>query len=220
MLILGFDTSGSTASAALLRDDLLLAQTSLYTKRTHSQIMLPLCREMLKNAEVSVEEIDLFAAANGPGSYTGLRIGLAAVKGMAFALGKPCVGVSTLSGLAWLMAGTQGKLCSVIHARQSLYYCAVFESDGTAVSRVTEDAILEETALAELLESYHAPVLLNGDGAERIAALSEQFTAAPPHLRLQSAVGIALAARELPHQDAVTLAASYLQETQAEKLRR
>lgn len=220
MLILGFDTSGSTASAALLRDDLLLAQTMLYTKRTHSQIMLPLCREMLKNAEVSVGEIDLFAAANGPGSYTGLRIGLAAVKGMAFALDRPCIGVSTLHGLAWLLAGVRGKLCSVIHARQTLYYCAVFESDGAAVSRVTEDTILDETDLVSLLLSYDEPVLLNGDGAEQIAAHAPQFTAAPPHLRLQSAVGIALAARDLPEENAASLAAQYLQETQAEKLKR
>lgn len=220
MLILGFDTSGSTASAALLRDDLLLAQTSLYTKRTHSQIMLPLCKQMLRNAEVSVEEVDLFAAANGPGSYTGLRIGLAAVKGMAFALEKPCVGVSTLSGLAWLMAGVRGKLCCAIHARQTLYYCAVFESDGERITRVTEDAILEADKLTELLLSYNEPVLINGDGAEQIASGSPLFSAAPAHLRLQSAVGIALAARELPQQDAMQLAASYLQETQAEKLRR
>lgn len=220
MLTLGIDTSGSVASAALLRDDLLLAQTSVYTKRTHSQVMLPLCKELLERAELQIADVDLFAAANGPGSYTGLRIGLAAVKGMAFALDKPCVGVSTLLGLAQLLCGTRGVVCSVLHARQELYYCACFSSDGTTLTRLTPDEILDKQVLAARLAAYDAPVLLNGDGAADLAAMQPQFSAAPVHLRLQSAVGIAMAAPALPPCTAETLAASYLQETQAEKLKR
>lgn len=126
MLILAIDTSGHTASAALLEDSTLRAQVSLYTLRTHSQVMLPLCQQLLDNAGVALEEIDLFAVADGPGSYTGLRIGISAVKGMAFALGKPCAGISTLEGMAYNLLGTRGTLCCAIHARQQLHYCGIF----------------------------------------------------------------------------------------------
>ena len=164
MLILAIDTSGHTASAALLEDSTLRAQVSLYTLRTHSQVMLPLCRQLLDNAGVTLEEIDLFAVADGPGSYTGLRIGISAVKGMAFALGKPCAGISTLEGMAYNLLGTRGTLCCAIHARQQLHYCGIFSSDGREVTRLTEDAILPQEHLLEQLRTGSIELTIDAEG--------------------------------------------------------
>lgn len=219
MLILAIDTSGHTASAALLEDSTLRAQVSLYTLRTHSQVMLPLCRQLLDNAGVTLEEIDLFAVADGPGSYTGLRIGISAVKGMAFALGKPCAGISTLEGMAYNLLGTRGTLCCAIHARQQLHYCAIFSSDGREITRLTEDAILPQEHLLEQLRTLPQPVTVCGDGAAMLLEAEPGLIQAPPHLLLQSAAGIALAARHAQPVDADALCARYLQATQAEKLK-
>ena len=210
MLILAIDTSGHTASAALLEDS---------TLRTHSQVMLPLCRQLLDNAGVTLEEIDLFAVADGPGSYTGLRIGISAVKGMAFALGKPCAGISTLEGMAYNLLGTRGTLCCAIHARQQLHYCGIFSSDGREITRLTEDAILPQEHLLEQLRTLPQPVTVCGDGAAMLLEAEPGLIQAPPHLLLQSAAGIALAARHAQPVDADALCARYLQATQAEKLK-
>ena len=220
LLILGIDTSGHTASAALLRDGALLAQTTLYTLRTHSQVMLPLTKQLLENAEVTLGDIDLFAVANGPGSYTGLRIGIAAIKAMAFAKDTPCVGISTLEGLAYHLLGTRGVLCCAMHARQDLHYCAVFSSDGRTLSRELPDSILPQDVLLTQLADYDAPITVIGDAAPLLCAESDNLIPAPPHLCLQSAAGICLAAEHHPVQTAAELAAQYLQPTKAEKLQR
>lgn len=219
MLILALDTSGHTASAALLRDDTLLAQTSLYTLRTHSQVMLPLCKRLLAEAELTLPEVDCFAVADGPGSYTGLRIGIAAVKAMAFALEKPCVGISTLEGLAYNLLGTRGILCTAIHARQNLHYCACFSSDGRQLTRLTEDGIRSQQELLNALAAYDAPVTVTGDGMSMLCEAMPALLPAPPHLCLQNAAGIALAARQHTPGTPEQLEARYLQQTQAEKLR-
>ena len=219
MLILAIDTSGHTVSAALLENDTLRAQVSLHTLRTHSQVMLPLCRQLLGNAGVTLPEIDLFAVADGPGSYTGLRIGISAVKGMAFALDKPCAGISTLEGMAYNLLGPRGTICCAIHARQQLHYCGIFSSDGRQITRLAEDAILSQTQLLEQLRALPQPVTVCGDGAAMLLEAEPALIPAPPHLMLQSAVGVGLAARHAKPVDADALCARYLQATQAEKLR-
>lgn len=219
MLILAIDTSGHTASAALLEDNTLRGQVSLYTLRTHSQVMLPLCRQLLENAGVALPDIDLFAVADGPGSYTGLRIGISAVKGMAFALDKPCAGISTLEGMAYNLLGTRGTICCAIHARQDLHYCGIFSSDGREITRLSEDAILPQEQLLERLRALPQPVTVCGDGAAMLLEEEPALLPAPPHLLLQSAAGIGLAARHAQPVTADALCARYLQATQAEKLR-
>ena len=128
MLILGIDTSGKTASVALCDENTVLAQTTVLTKLTHSQVIMPLCETMLKNAGEKLENINGIAAANGPGSYTGLRIGVSAVKAMAFALNIGCAGISTLESLAYNFKGIKTTVCSIMHARLDLVYAAFFES--------------------------------------------------------------------------------------------
>ena len=110
MNLLGIDTSGNIASVAVCNENTVIAQTTVMTRLTHSQIILPLCKDVLEKAEMTLDDIDRIAVAVGPGSYTGLRIGISAVKGMCFGAEKECVGISTLEGLAFNMSGTGKKI--------------------------------------------------------------------------------------------------------------
>lgn len=215
MTLLGIDTSGKTASVAVCTENSVLAQTTVYTKLTHSQVILPICKEVLKNAGMELSQIDGIAAAAGPGSYTGLRIGIAAVKAMCFALGKPCIGISTLESLAYNVSVHNGIICAVMAARLDLVYCAVFRSDGRTVSRMTEDEILSIDELKERLKTMDGDIIAVGDAADKLAG--EGFITAPPHLKLQLASSLCAAgfSKELYSPD--ELEAAYMQITKAEK---
>ncbi len=211
-MILAIDTSGSTASAAVGQDGTLLGSRMLSTARAHSQILLPMVKGLLSDMGHTVRDVDVFALANGPGSYTGLRIGYAAVQGLAFAGGKGCVGVSTLEGLAWNLCARSGVICACLAARQDLCYCAFFESDGSSVSRLTEDAVLPAREIAARVARYGAPVMAAGDGFALLKPLcGDALIWAPEHLRFQSACGIYLAARQKDPVAAGELTINYLQ---------
>ncbi|MBR5722166.1 MAG: tRNA (adenosine(37)-N6)-threonylcarbamoyltransferase complex dimerization subunit type 1 TsaB, partial [Oscillospiraceae bacterium] len=156
MIILAVDTSGSTASCAVTENGTLLGYRMLYTRRAHSQILLPMVKEMLAETGHTVQDVDVFAAANGPGSYTGLRIGISAMQALAFAGNKKCAGISSLEGLAWNLCGRTGILCACLAARKNLCYCAFFESNGKTVTRLTEDSILEAGDIAEYEYDYYS----------------------------------------------------------------
>lgn len=211
MLILAVDTSGNTASCALADGALILASRTVHTERAHSQILLPMVKSMLADTGHTVQEVDVFAAANGPGSYTGLRIGIAAMQSLAYAGGKRCAGISTLEGLAWNNLGTRGVICACLHARVNLCYCAFFESDGRTVTRLTEDAVLPAEEIAKQLKAYTAPVLCAGNGCEKLAPLHESLIPAPPHLMQATATGIVLAALHTEPIAPEQLSVSYLQ---------
>lgn len=215
MTLLGIDTSGKVASAAVCTEERVLAQTSVYTRLTHSQVILPMCREVLQSAGLELSDIDGIAAAAGPGSYTGLRIGLAAVKAMCFTLNKPCAGISTLESLAYNVSLHRGLICAVMAARLDLVYCAVFRSDGKAVTRLTPDRIMPLDELRAELDALDGQVVTVGDGAEKLTG--ERFTAAPPHLRLQLASSLCAAAFGGEMYSPDRLEAAYLEITKAEK---
>ena len=215
MTLLGIDTSGKTASVALCTEDKVLAQTTVYTSLTHSQVILPICKDVLKNAGMELSDVDGIAVAMGPGSYTGLRIGISAVKAICFAQDKPCIGVSTLEGLANNVSLHRGIICAVMAARLDLVYCAVFESDGCKVKRLTEDEILPLDELAAKLEQYDGSIAVAGDAADKL--VGERFVTAPPHLRLQLATGLCSAAFDKEPGTPEKLDAAYLQITKAEK---
>lgn len=223
MILLGIDTSGKTASVAVCSENSVLAQTTVYTKLTHSQVILPICREVLKNAGMELSEIDGIAAAAGPGSYTGLRIGISAVKAICFALGKPCVGISTLESLAYNVSLHKGIICAVMAARLDLVYCAVFRSDGNRVERITGDEILSLDELKEKLEAMEGNIAVVGDASERLSEKlaetfsEERFLTAPPHLRLQLASSLCAAGFGKKLYSPDELEAAYLQITKAEK---
>ncbi len=219
MQILGIDTSGKVAAAAILETDTncFLAQQMLYTKRTHSQVILPLAERLLFDTEKTWQDIDGIAVANGPGSYTGLRIGIAAVKALAFGLNIPCMGISTLEGLAWQCQSWKGVICPVMFARQMFVYTGIYQSDGNFVTQIESDSILEVAVLQEKLAQYRMPVLVTGDGADMLE-LSEQLIIASPAVRLQNGTGICLAsAAQESWQKPENLMPEYLQLVKAEK---
>ncbi len=158
MLIFGIDTCCQAATSAIYDGEKLLAQTVINHKKTHSQKIMPQVDQLFALSELSVSDIDAFAAAVGPGSFTGVRIGVATVKGMAQALNKPCIPVSTLEALAFPLSSFQGLVCPILDARRGQVYNAIFENG----KRICPDRAL---ALSELLSEIKGKrVIFLGDG--------------------------------------------------------
>ena len=223
MLILAFESSARAASVALVEDGRLISQYSQCSGLTHSRTLLPMAEDMLKNAELSLDKVDLFAVAHGPGSFTGIRIGVSTVKGLAWAADKPCVGVSTLEAMAWHGLAAGGLVCPVMDARRSQVHNALFQVENGKPVRLCEDRPIALSQLAEELRTLNAPAFLIGDGAELAEKyLREQAipcTVAPENLRWQSAWGVAMAAMDKTPGNADALLPVYLRLSQAERER-
>jgi len=221
LLLLGIDTSGKTASAALFNTDseVFLAESTLYTQKTHSQVIMPMVKDILEQTGKTVNDIGAVAVADGPGSYTGLRIGVAAVKAMGFALGCKCCGVSTLEGLAYNNVAYKGTICSVMKARGELVYTCSYKSDGYALEPICDEQIISRDELAQFLAFNGTEALLCGDGAADFFTdyRSPMLNIAPPMGRLQNANGVCLAAVSKELVSADELEVSYLQKVKAEK---
>lgn len=221
MLLLGIDTSGKTASAAIFDTDteIMLAEKTLYTQKTHSQVIMPIVKDLLTQTGKAMEDVGLIAVANGPGSYTGLRIGVAAVKAMCFALNCKCVGVSTLEALAYSNIAYKGTICAVMKARGELVYTCTYKSNGYELEALCGESIIPRDELAQFLAFNGTEVLLCGDGAADFFTdyRSPMFTIAPPMGRLQNACGTCLAAMSKEPVSADELEVSYLQKVKAEK---
>ena len=227
MKILALETSAGPASAAITENGRVLASAYIHTKLTHSQTLMPMVEGLFKNAALSLSDMDLMAVAAGPGSFTGVRIGVAAVKGLAFPKGVPCAAVSTLSAIARNAAGTgfAGVVCGVMDARCGQAYTACFDSDGKTLSRRTPDEAISAEELKNRLISYKKPVFLLGDGAELcyngFKAEVPDLILAPEALRYQQAVGVAAAAEEMAAKEMLVTAEAlqpvYLRLPQAER---
>lgn len=228
MKILALESSAAAASVVVCEDAALIAQSLQRTGLTHSATLLPMLEDLLKNAGLALADMDLLAVAAGPGSFTGLRIGVSALKGLAWAADKPCAACSTLESMAWQVAHMEGtELCPVMDARRSQVYNARFAvRDGTPV-RLTEDrAISLADLLAEVKKSQKTQILV-GDGAELCYTAFQEagVTArtAPPHLQYQTAWGVARCALELARRGELTTAAAlrpdYHRLSQAERER-
>ena len=220
MKILAIETSAVSASVAIVEDARIRSLCSTNAGLTHSRTLLPMIDAALKNSETALEEIDCFACAVGPGSFTGIRIGIAAVKGLCDATGKKCLPVSTLEGLAFNLIGQPVLACAVMDARCRQVYCALFDVHGDTAVRLTEDAAMTIDALGDLLKSYGTPVVFVGDGA----ALCESalgYPAAPALTRYQNAASVAFAAQKRFTEDALLTAQQlmpvYLRLPQAER---
>ena len=226
MKLLAIESSAKAASCAVLEDGVPLACTWQSTGLTHSRTLLPMAADLLRNSGLALEDMDAIALAAGPGSFTGLRIGAAAVKGLAWGLGKPCIPVSTLEAMAWPLAHMEGVVVCAMDARRQQIYNAVFQAGAEGLSRLREDrAISLEDAAADL-KGMAGPLTVVGDGAElcrdSMAACGIPCRLAPPHLLRQSAVGVGMAAWRLWPGGAVPaqeLALSYLRLSQAERER-
>ena len=223
MLILGIDSSAVSVGAAVYDDGRPVAEGFINNKITHSQTLMPLVQAIITNAGLTLGNIDVFAVSAGPGSFTGLRIGVSAVKGMAYALGKPCRAVSTLHAMAYNMAASDCTVCAVMDARCGQVYNALFGIKDGAVTRLCDDRAIKIDELKSELDAQYADrvITLVGDGAElcygRLGGGNIRLSPAP--LRYQNGMGVCLAAREYPDIDAAALMPGYLRLPQAERER-
>lgn len=223
MLILAFESSAKAASVALCRDGHLVSQYSQCSGLTHSRTLLPMAEDMLKNAELTLRDVDLIAVAHGPGSFTGIRIGVSTVKGLAWAGDKPCVGISTLEAMAWHGLAAGGVVCPVMDARRSQVYNALFEIKDGRPQRLCPDRPIALAELAEDVKKLDAPVFLVGDGAAITKAFFDAqgipCRVAPENLLWQDAWGVAMAAMDKEPGNADSLLPVYLRLSQAERER-
>ena len=225
MKILALDSSAVVASVALCDGETLLAEYTLNNGNTHSETLLPMIETMLSHFGITADDIELFAASSGPGSFTGVRIGAATLKGLAFAKNTPCVGVSTLEALAENAVSLTGLICPVMNARRSQVYTALFRSDGQTLTRLMPDSALAIAELDTLLAEYGESVVFVGDGARitRDALKQTEARPIPDRLRHQSAYSVAQVARRAYERgEAVTdasLSVTYLRPSQAERER-
>ena len=210
MIVLGIDTCSDTASAALCSEEKVIAEFSFSTRNTHSQVILPLVRDMLDRTGLTFENVDGFAAITGPGSYTGLRIGISSVKGICFALGKKCCGVSALEALAYNIQG-DGVICALMHARADLMYAAFFRG----CERLTEDRIVSAEELSRQIAGFGEKVICVGD-CGKMTLPGNAVAASPVHSR-RSAASMCFAAMAHGFDTPDKLMPDYLQVTKAEK---
>lgn len=225
MLILGLESSAKAASAALCRDGELIAQYSQCSGLTHSRTLLPMVEDLLRNTETRLDDVEAVAVACGPGSFTGIRIGVAAVKGLCWAAEKPAIGVSTLAAMAWngVAAGEGSLICCCMDARRQQVYNALFEIRDAKPARLVPDRAISLEELARELEKYEKRVFLVGDGAKlcynRLGELGIAGTIAPEPVLQQSAYGVCRAAEDEPVRPAAELLPVYLRLSQAERER-
>lgn len=205
MKILALETSAVTASVAVTEDEMLLAQSFQNSGLTHSATLMPMVADLLKNTGLKLEDMDVIAVAAGPGSFTGIRIGVAAAKGLAWPQDKLCAPCSTLESMAWQCAHMEGEICAVMDARRKQVYNARFLAHNGTLTRVTEDRAIAVEELLEELKSAEKPVILVGDGAKLCKAAFDAAgvpsVMAPPHLICQTAWGVARAAMEMATAD-------------------
>ena len=225
MLTLAFESSAKAASVALCDGETLIAQTTQNCGLTHSVTLLPMAEALLKNTGYKLRDVELFAVAHGPGSFTGIRIGVSAVKGLAWGAQKAAVGVSTLEAMAYngLAFGEGAVLCCVMDARRNQVYNALFEICNGRPVRITEDRPIALEELAEEVIVLGRPVYLLGDGVAVTEACFRgagiACTAAPDPIRLQNAYGVAMAAATKPAVTADDIHPVYLRLSQAERER-
>lgn len=220
MNILAVDTSGGVCTAAVLKDDTLLSEIFMNGRRTHSETLGVMVDQCLRLAELPAREIDLFACATGPGSFTGLRIGAGFIKGLAHASSHPAIGVNTLDALAKNVEGADGTVCPVIDARREEVYTAAY-CNGSRTSEYR--ALPLKDVLAEL---NGQKTLFVGDAAlkyrEMICAFGSDFSVAHTGMALQRASSVGLCALDIhlagSDTSAYSLEPFYLRETQAERV--
>ena len=197
MLILALDTSGKMASCALLRDGVLLETVAQDSMMDHSRLMLPLCEQLLQKHGLSFADVDVYAAVVGPGSFTGVRIGTAAVKGFAWAQDKPCAGVSSLLAMAF-DSEEDGILCCSLKARPGESFYALFRKEGDTLTRLAEDAVGKDEEMEAAAAMHGATVFLRdcqrASGAAKAAWMQAQsgtlencHEILPAYLRLSQA---------------------------------
>lgn len=219
-MVLGIDSSAVSAGCALAEGEKIIAEQFLNTRHTHSETLLPMISGMLKYAGVGLSDVDKIAVSAGPGSFTGLRIGISTVKGLADAAHKPCVSVSTLEATAYNFLQIDGVICACMDARRKQVYNALFKSENGVITRLCGDRAISAADLSAELAQLGGKVILAGDGAELMHGFTEEkYALAPPALRFQRGSGVCFAAQNAPDTAPAALMPSYLRLPQAERER-
>lgn len=199
MLILALDSSAAPASVALLEDGKILSEFYINTKQTHSQTLMPMVESVLKLTNKTLDDVTCMAVSAGPGSFTGVRIGVSCVKGLSMTRNIPCAGVSTLRAMAENARQLTGIVCAVMDARCGQVYNALFRAEGGKLTRLCDDRALPIAELLEECKTFAEKIYLVGDGAElcykTFAAIRAELL--QPQLRFQRASGVAMAAQEM-----------------------
>lgn len=225
MNILAIECSASPVSAAIINDGKIVGYAYSDIKLTHSQTLFPIIQNVLSSARLSFSDIEAVSVSTGPGSFTGLRIGIACAKGLAEPKRLKCVGVSTLLSAAYMFKGEHAVICPVIDARCSQVYCALFEVDGENITRICEDKAVMIEDLSKVLTGIDdKPIILCGDAAASVLdATNNQsnIKLATPSLMMQNAIGVGLyankAIKENNYSDSEELMPMYLKLPQAER---
>ena len=227
MLTLAFETSAKAASVALTENGKLLGESYQNTGLTHSQTLMVMAQDLLKQCSKTVSDLTAVAVAEGPGSFTGVRIGVAAAKGMSWGGSLPCYGISTLEAMAVSLGIWEGKICACMDARRSQVYNAVFTVKTGEISRLSEDRAIALADLKEELKTMDGPIFLVGDGAnltyKTLSGEIPNLILPPEHRLHQRAVGVALLAEQKQTAgetgDGNALSPNYLRLSQAERER-
>ena len=236
MKILAIDTTAKTAAIAITDGERLIALATLNTPGTQSVTVLPTVDALLKGSSLTADDIDIFACSAGPGSFTGVRIGVALIKGLAFGSDKPCIGVSSLESLARNMSFADGIVCPVMDARRNQLYNALFRFEDGEIVRLTEDRLLTADELAEDLAGYEGKITFVGDGwaiaESKIISrdASGRMCVAPELYRWQNGYSVAQSALavyravtenggDISKYTAAALSPVYLRASQAERER-
>lgn len=228
MKILALDSTENTASVAITEDKRLIASSVINAGRSHSELLLPLIQSLMEYNKLKSSDIDLFACSVGPGSFTGVRIGVSTVKGLAFGLNKACVGISALEGLAYNCIGIDGIICPCMDARRSQLYNAIFRSHNGVITRLTPDRTVSSIELANELENYKENIYFCGGGTHIIAEQCSDncfVKEIPEILKHQNGYSVALCAYNIytnTPEKAVNdteLNVTYLRPSQAERIR-
>ena len=227
MKILALETSAKSVSASVVENGTVLCSAYQNTGLTHSRTLMPLVDGMLRAADLTCADMDLVAVAQGPGSFTGLRIGVSAAKGLAWTLELPCCGVSTLLAMAQNLRHMDATIICAMDARRNQVYNAIFRAESGTLHRLCEDRAIGLAELAEELKDDESAKIVVGDGAKLCYTYLQQqgipCRMAPAALVMQNAVGVALAAEELAAEgktvSAHELVPIYLRLSQAERER-
>jgi tRNA threonylcarbamoyladenosine biosynthesis protein TsaB len=224
MRLLGIESTAKAASVAITEDNKLVAQYFQSSALTHSRTLLKMAEDMLKNLELKLSEIDAVAVAIGPGSFTGVRIGVAAAKGLCWGGDKPACGVSTLEAMAYQLADRENVvICPAMDARRNQIYNAKFESNNGELVRLCPDRAVAMSEVIEEAKKENKPYFFVGDGAilcyNTFREQGIECHLAPEPLLLQTAWGVNMAARKMEPTFAGDLTPNYLRLSQAERER-
>lgn len=228
MKILAIDSSSLVATVAVVQDDIMIAEYTINHKKTHSQTLLPMIDEIVKMAEISLDDIDAIAVSGGPGSFTGLRIGSATAKGLGLVWNKPLIHVPTVDAMAYNLYGTDKLICPIMDARRSQTYTGVYKFEDESFSIIMEQCAISIEELTTKLNELGEKVVFVGDGIPVFKEyLDEKLTVehfyAPAHMNRQRAGAVAVLAGKYFAEGKVETAAEhgpdYLRQSQAERER-